>query len=72
MSRQEKRVDLFLVFPGQFKTQPKTFHSYSFIKLSRNEAFDGLFSQFYQTATIEIVAVTKISTSVFAIHFQVL
>ena len=39
MSRQEKLANLFLVFPGQLKTRPNTFHSYSFIKPSANETF---------------------------------
>ena len=39
MSRQEKLADLFLAFPARLETWPKAFHSYSFIKRSRNEAF---------------------------------
>ena len=62
-------ADLFLIFPARLKTWPNAFHSYSFIKLSRNEA---LFSQFYQTVTMETMTITKILASVFAIYFQVL
>ena len=39
MSRQEKLADLFLVFPARLQTWPKAFHSYFFIKHSKNEAF---------------------------------
>ena len=39
MSRQEKLADLFLVFPDRLETWPKAFHSYSFIKCSKNETF---------------------------------
>ena len=39
MSRKEKLTNLFLEVPDRLKTWPKALHSYSFIKLSRNEAF---------------------------------
>ena len=38
MSQQEKFADLFLIFSGRLKRRRKAFHSYSFFKLSRNEA----------------------------------
>ena len=39
MQRQEKLADLFLVFAARLETWPNVFHSYSFIKRFRNEAF---------------------------------
>ena len=39
MSRQKKLADLFMVFPARLETLPKVFHSYSFIRCPRNEAF---------------------------------
>ena len=39
MLRQEKLSDLFLVFPARLAKWPKAFQWYSFIKLTRNEAF---------------------------------
>ena len=46
MLRQEKRAHLFLVFPAKLETSPKAFHSYSFIKRSRNKAFRHYFVNF--------------------------
>ena len=48
MSRQEKLADLFLVFPTRLGTWPTAFHSYSFIKRSRNEAFRHFSVNFIQ------------------------
>ena len=39
MFRQENLANLILMSAGQLQMQPKGFHSYSFIKFSRNEAF---------------------------------
>ena len=59
MSRQEKLADLTLVFPARLETWPKAFHSYPFIKCSRNEAFRHFFVKFYQTVTMETMTVQK-------------
>ena len=54
------------------KTRPKAFHSYSFIKRSRKEAFNPVTVNFNQTFTMEMMTVSKILTSFWAMYFQVL
>ena len=51
--RQEKIWDLLLVFPAKLETWPKAFHSYSFIKRSRNEAFRYFLVNFIKWLPLE-------------------
>ena len=43
MQRKENLADLLLMFSGPLQMRPKGFHWYSFIKLSRNDAFRHFF-----------------------------
>ena len=46
MPRQGSLADLFSMFPGQLKMQPRGFHSYSFIKRSRIETLRNFLVNF--------------------------
>ena len=70
MSRQEKLAELFLVFPARLQTRPKRFISIPSLNVPKMRP-SGAFSQFYQTGTMETMTVTKLSTSVLAMYFQV-
>ena len=66
-SQQEKLADLFLVFP--VKHNQKRFIRIFSLNVPEIRS-SALFSQFYQTVTMETMTIIKILTSVLAIYFQ--
>ena len=67
--RHENLADLFLVLPDQLQMWSKSFHLYSFIKLSKHEAFGSFLVIFCWM--VAMVTVLKTLISIFGAYFQV-
>ena len=69
--RYENLTDLFRILPGYLQMSSRRFHLYSFIKLSKNEAFKHFLSHFCWMVFIETTTVMKILISIFGEYSQV-